>query len=267
MTSPHAEPDLSSTLASHAETKLLPPDEFSEYLLHSHGEMLPILRSLADRVSQITMIFNEGRDMVLSSLMASGPNGLIFEYGADAEMNRKALKASKLFCVTQLDKVKIQFIVSGLTSIEIDGRPAFRAQMPESLLRLQRREHYRLVIPVLQRLKCKIHFPSVNGKDYLVEADIADISGGGVCLIGVPSALPLELDMEFPGCSIELPEIGSITATLRLRSIKETVSRTGIRTQSIGCQFVGLPGPMGTLIQRFIMKVERERKARESGLG
>jgi len=267
MTSSNAEPDLSSTLASDAETNLLPTDEFSQYLLHSRGEMLPIFRRLAGRVSQIAMIFNEGRDMVLSSLMVSGPNGLIFEWGADAEMNRKALKASKLFCITQLDKVKIQFIVSDVTIIEIDGRPAFRAQMPESLLRLQRREYYRLVIPVLQRLKCKIHFPSVEGKDHLIEADIADISGGGVRLIGVSSGLPLELDMEFAGCHIELPDIGSIITTLHLRSVKETVSRTGMRTQNVGCQFVGLPGSMETLIQRYIMKVERERKARESGLG
>jgi len=267
MNSPDAEPDLSSTLASHAEANLLPTDEFSQYLLHSRGEMLPIFRSLADRVSQITMIFNEGRDMVLSSLMESGSDGLILECGADAEMNRRALKASKLFCVTQLDKVKIQFIVSGVTLVEISGRPAFRAQIPESLLRLQRREHYRLVIPVLQRLKCKIHFPSVEGNGHLIEVDIADISGGGVCLIGVPSGFPLELDMEFPECHIELPEIGAITTTLRLRNVKETVSRMGVRTQSVGCQFVGLPGSMGTLIQRYIMKIERERKARESGLG
>lgn len=267
MTSPDAEPDSSSTSASHAETKLLPTDEFSQYLLHSHGEMLPIFRRLIDSVSQVTMIFNEGRDMVLSSLMDSGPNGLILECGADAEMNRRALKASKLFCVTQLDKVKIQFVVSGVTQVEIGKRPAFRAQMPESLLRLQRREHYRLVIPVLQRLKCKIHFPSVEGKNHSIEADVADISGGGVCLVGLPSVLPLELDMEFPGSCIELPEIGSITTTLRLRNIKEAVGRMGVRTQSVGCQFVGLPGPMGTLIQRYIMKIERERKARESGLG
>jgi len=34
-----------------------------------------------------------------------------------------------------------------------------------------------------------------------------------------------------------------------------------------GCEFMNLPGPMQTLIQRYIIKIERERKAHESGLG
>jgi c-di-GMP-binding flagellar brake protein YcgR len=266
MTSPKVDPDARSAQVQNADTALLPTDEFSQYLLHARGEMLPIFRRLVERVSQITLLFNEGRDMVLSSLMDASPDGLVLEYGADAEMNRKALQMNKLFCITQLDKVKIQFILSGVTTTQVGGRPAFLAQLPESLLRLQRREHYRLVLPVLQRLKCKIRFPTVEGKEHQIEVEVADISGGGVCLIGFPAALSLELDMEFPGCHIELPEIGTIMTVLRLRSINEVVGRTGVRTQNVGCQFVGLPGPMETLIQRYIMKIERERKARESGL-
>ena len=34
-----------------------------------------------------------------------------------------------------------------------------------------------------------------------------------------------------------------------------------------GCEFCNLSGPMATLIQRYIIKVERERKARDSGIG
>jgi len=33
-----------------------------------------------------------------------------------------------------------------------------------------------------------------------------------------------------------------------------------------GCQFIDLPGAMVNLIQRYIFKVERERKARAQGL-
>jgi len=46
----------------------------------------------------------------------------------------------------------------------------------------------------------------------------------------------------------------------------ETVSRTGNKAQRAGCEFVKLPGPMLTLIQRYIIKVERERQARGSGI-
>lgn len=266
MTSPIAESGSGPTLTQQVVTELLPNDKFSQYLLHTKSEMFTVFRGLVEHVSQVNMIFNEGHDMVLTSLINYGDNGLNLDFGASAEMNRKALKADKLFCVAQLEKVNIQFILRGVEQVEIDGRPAFHAALPDSILRLQRRENYRLVTPIARPLKCKIRFAAVDGSSYLIEANVADISGGGVCLVGLPLNLPLETDMELPGCSIDLPEVGSIAATLRLRWLTETVNRSGARAQRAACEFVNLPGPMARLIQRYIIKTERERKVRESGM-
>lgn len=265
MTNPDTESGASPTVTQKVATEFLPADEFSKYLLYTKSEMFPVLRGLVEHVSQVTMMFNEGRNMVLTSLASCGDDGLVLDFGASTEMNRKALKAEKLFCVSQLEKVKIQFILRGVTQIEVGGRPAFHALLPESILRLQRREHYRLVTPIAQPLKCRIYVPALDGSTFPIEVRIADISGGGVCLAGVPLSLSLETDMEIPGCGIDLPEIGSIAATLRLHSVAETVSRSGVRARRAGCEFVNLTGPMARLIQRYIMKIERERKARESG--
>ena len=266
MTSPIAESGSGTAPTQKVVAELLPNDEFSQYLLRTKSEMFTVFRGLAEHVSQVTMIFNEGRDMVLTSLMSYGDDGLVFEFGASAEMNRKALKADKLFCDCQLEKVKIQFILRGVDQVEIDGRPSFRAALPDSILRLQRRENYRLVTPITRPLNCKLRFVAADGSSRLIEAHVADISGGGVCLVGLPLNLALETDMELPGCEIELPEVGSLTATLRLRWLTETVTRSGARAQRAACEFVDLPGPMARLIQRYIIKTERERKARESGM-
>lgn len=266
MTPPSDEPVASPPLTQQDVTEVLPNDEFSKYLLYTKSEIFAVLRGLIEHVSQVTMMFNEGRNMVLTSLISCSDDGLVLEFGASMEMNRKALKAEKLFCISQLDKVKIQFILRGVDQIEDGGRPAFHASLPDSLLRLQRREYYRLVTPIAQPLKCKIRVPDVDGSSFLIEVHVADISGGGVLLVGLPLSLPLETDVELSGCNIELPEIGSIASTLRLRSLTESVSRSGIRAKRAGCEFVDLPGPMARLIQRYIMKIERERKARESGM-
>jgi c-di-GMP-binding flagellar brake protein YcgR len=266
MTSTTADSGIDPADTPPAASELLPVDEFGQYLLHAKGEMFSVLRRLVDQVAQITLFFNEGRDLLLTSLIRYGENGLDLDFGASSEMNRKALEADRLFCATQLDKVKIQFILNGLRRTEIDGHPAFHAALPESILRLQRREHYRLATSLTRPLKCRIRFSSVDGAAHPLEAPVADISGGGVCLVGLPVSLPLEIDMEIPGCSIDLPEVGSITTTLRLRSISESANRMGVRSQRVGCAFVDLPGPMANLIQRYIIKIERERKARESGL-
>lgn len=266
MTSPATESVSGPPPAREAGTELLSLDDFSQYLLHTRSEMFTVFRGLVEHLTQITMIFNEGRDMVLTSLMRYGDNGLILDFGANAEMNRKALEADKLFCATQLEKVKIQFILRGVKRIEIDARPAFLAPLPDSLLRLQRREYYRLQTPIARPLKCTIGFPAVGGATHRVDAHVADISGGGVCLTGLPHSLPLERDMELPTCDIGLPEVGTISAALRLRSVEEVISRSGARSKRAGCEFIKLSEPMATLIQRYIIKTERERKARESGM-
>lgn len=266
MTNPGPEPGSSPAQTAKALAEILPTDEFSQYLLYGKSEMLPVLRGLVEQVSQVTMMFNEGRDMVLTSLVSCDDSGLILDFGASKEMNRLAQKAEKLFCVTQLGKVKIQFILRGVTEVDVGGRAAFHALLPESVLRLQRREHYRLSSSFMHPLKCRIRLVDANGASVLVDASVTDISGGGVGLAGLPLEVELEPDAEIPGCTIDLPEVGSIAATLILHRVQETTSRSGVRARRAGCEFVNLPGPMAKLIQRYIMKVERERKARESGM-
>jgi c-di-GMP-binding flagellar brake protein YcgR len=246
--------------------ELLSTDEFSEYMLKAKGEMFSVFKGLVEHVSQLTMFFNGGKDMILTSIVSYGDRGLVLDLGASSEMNRKALEADKLFCVTQLEKVKIQFILRGLQRIESGGRPAFLAGLPENVLRLQRREYYRLTTPIARPLKCVIPVPSTDGQPQLIQANVADISGGGLALAGLPLDMTIDTHMEFPGCKIELPEVGSVVVGLEICSVYETVSRIGQRSRRAGCQFIRLPGPMLTLIQRYIIKVERERKARESGM-
>lgn len=253
------------TPAAHAPP-VLDEGEYSRFMLRTPGEMLLVLRGLQEQVSQITIFFNEGQDMLLTTLAAVANDHLILDYGPSAEVNRKALEAGKHFCVTALDKVRIQFILRGFTKVDYEGRPSFRCELPEELLRLQRREYYRLVTPIVHPLKCLIPIQEPAGT-YLHEANVFDISCGGLGLSAPPEGIPFATDMAFANCRVELPEIGFVAGTLKVKNVFEITLRSGARVQRAGCEFTNLPGPMMTLVQRYIIKVERERKARESGLG
>lgn len=242
--------------------ELLEPANYGEYLLHNRSDMLRILRQLLDHGSQITLFFNEGSDLLLSILLAVKDDELIFDYGANNETNQRALEAAKLFCVTQLDNVRVQFILRSIKSIMHEGHPAFRAALPDSVLRLQRREYFRLTVPLAHRLTCQI--PLQDG--HRIEVGVIDISGGGIAMVVPPDKARFEPGMEFPNCCIELPEVGAVTTTIRVLSLFEITLRNGSRVKRGGCQFINLPGSMANLIQRYIVKVERERKARDSGL-
>lgn len=259
--SPTAQPTAAQKMAA----ELLSTDEFSQYMLNTKSEMFAVFRGMVEHVSQVTMFFNEGRDMVLTSMISYHDDGLYLDLGASTEMNRKAQEAQKLFCVTQLDKVKVQFILRGVKRVETKDGPAFFAALPDSVLRLQRREYYRLATPIARPLKCAITFSSASGERRTIDAHIGDISGGGLGVISIPLDIPLEPGLEL-SCKIDLPEVGVVTGTVVVRSVFESVTRSGTKSKRAGCEFVKLPGPMLTLIQRYIIKVERERKARESGM-
>jgi c-di-GMP-binding flagellar brake protein YcgR len=248
--------------------ELMQADDFDKYLLHSKKEILFILRAMLDRGSLITVYFNQGNDFILTSLLSISAEGnaMLLDPGSNAEMNRKALASDKLVFIATHDKVKIQFTVNGLRNSEFEGRPAFRATLPDTLLRLQRREYYRLTAPIAHPLKCSIPLKLADGSNTVLEAAVIDISGGGLAVMAPPSGVEFETDHLFENCRIVLPEVGTVTATLRVRSIFEFTLRSGAKVRRSGCEFINLPGHMLTLIQRYIIRVERERKARETGL-
>lgn len=241
--------------------ELLEPADYGQYLLRNHTEILHVLRQLQQHQSQITLFFNEGGDLLLTTLLAADERHLVFDYGASEATNQRALNAEKLFCITQLDKVRIQFVVRGMQGVAHEGRPAFRAPFPDTLLRLQRREYFRLVMPVTRRLVCQI---PVNGER--IEVDVVDLSGGGVAVMVPPSTTKFHAGMKFPGCRIELQDVGVVNATIEVMSIFELTMRNGAHVKRAGCRFVDLSPAVANLIPRYIIRMERERKAREAGL-
>lgn len=245
---------------------LLEAGDYAQYLLHAKGEITFVLKSLLDHVSQITIFFNEGKDLLLTTLVALEDDSILLDFGASSETNRKALTVEKLFCVASLEKVRIQFLLRGLKQTNFEGRPAFRAAFPTDLLRLQRREFFRLTMPITRPLKCQIPIAEADGNNtFVIDMNVVDISGGGLAL-ALPEGIDFAEGKEFPKCRIELPEVGTVTTTLKVRNQFEITLRSGARVRRAGCEFVKLPGAMLTLVQRYIIKVERERKARESGM-
>jgi c-di-GMP-binding flagellar brake protein YcgR len=248
--------------------ELMQADDYSKYLLHSKKEIVFILRAMRDSGVMITVYFNQGNDFLLTTLLSISADGntLLLDPGSNAEMNRKALASDKLVFIAAHDKVKIQFTVNHLSKAAYEGREAFRAAIPAELLRLQRREYYRLTAPIAHPLRCTIPVKLADGTKTTFETTVIDISGGGLGVMAPPEGVEFETDHLFENCRIELPEVGTVLATLRVRNVFEFTLRSGAKTKRSGCQFVDLPGHMMTLIQRYIIRVERERKARETGM-
>lgn len=234
-------------------------DDYSKYSVNWKKEVVYILRAIMEKGELLTAHFDHGKNFILTSIVGvdAEDDEVYLDVGANAAMNERIVDSDKIIFITTHDKVKVQFTAGWIEKTQYDGRDSFRIELPESLIKLQRREFYRVTTPISKPLKCLA--PTENGEK--MEMTVVDISIGGIGVI-LPS-LEIELDpgKTFTGCHLELPEIGVITAKLQLRTLFEVTLRNGQKNKRAGFQFVDLPANMQSMIQRYIIKMERERRA------
>lgn len=245
------------------------PDDYSQYLLHSRSDILAVLRSLIQKGALITVYFDQGKSFLLTSMLALNADnqGLVLDLGSNAEMNERALKAEKLILTTVVDKVKIQFSLSTLEATQYDGRSAFFGRIPDTLLRLQRREYFRLATPIANPIKLATTIRRADNSALQVSLSLLDISGGGVGLMVSPEVAGyLQKGEVLSDCRIRLPDEGLLVAKLVIRNKFDVTTRSGGQFVRAGCEFIDIPPSRLNMVQRYITRVERERKARLSGL-
>ncbi len=237
-------------------------EDFARFTVYSKTEILSILNSISDRNTTVSASFHNGRDTLLTSILNVSDDGneLVLDIGSDAEMNKRVLQAEELICITNHEKVKIHFIVRGVDPSKFEGRNAFLGDVPSTLVRLQRRDFYRIKTPLAATLKCIITLELRDGATQTIEAAVADISGGGLALVLPANDFPFETDQLLSNCGIDLPNIGKVMLTMRVRSIFEVTLANGKTIKRSGCQFINPSNSTVALIQRYIVQVEQDRK-------
>lgn len=240
-----------------ADTK---PDDESRFQIHSRTEIGFILKGAMTGGEMVSTHFSGGRESFVTALLAVDVKQgyCIFDAAGDPAVNRRLCASDRVSFVSRHDKIKIRWEVSNVTAVTFEGRPALRSGLPETLLKFQRREFYRAETPVVRPVKCSI--PQENGK--VVVVNLFDISLGGVGLNGFPDGFDLDIGRDLPGCTITLPEIGVINVTLQIRNALEVPLRDGRMGRRAGCMFLRPPPGTETLVQRYIIRLERERRAK-----
>ncbi|WP_428826978.1 flagellar brake protein [Azonexus sp. IMCC34842] len=242
---------------------------FAQFLLDSKQEVLFYLNLLAKRHSIFTAYINEGQQFFPTSIVAidESTGNIFLEPANDDEGSDSAQSARQITLVTKLDHVKIQIRLPALKQAKHQDQSVLAAPIPDAILRLQRREFFRLEPPLANPIHCKLATHGSDGVLKTFELTLSDISGGGVCLVGATAlAEHFRRDALFQQCRLEIPEEGVIQVNLRVRKTVEMSDRNGEHNLRIGCEFVNLPGIRLAFIEHYIARIERERKAKDSGL-
>lgn len=235
--------------------------ELERYQISSRAEIVSVLRAVAASRAMVTIGFNQGMDFIVTSLLGVDPDAdaLVFDFGADARSNARLLQAERLNVSTVLDRIKVQFASPGAVEVEFEGAPGLALPLPELLLRLQRREHYRVRTPLTRPLVASVPHPQEPGKR--AQLRILNLSCGGIAVVSAGEAVTLEPGTVLHDCRIELPEFGTVNTALEVRNAGSVEERGGKRTQRCGCRFLDVAPATLTLLQRYITRLERANAA------
>lgn len=222
----------------------------------ARGEVLSYLRQAVERRCPAAAHFGAG-DFIATTLLAVNPQfeELVFDHSGDPDANARLLRSGRLTFVTTVDQVKVQFDTQRAEITMFDGLPAYRTRLPGTLLRLQYREFYRVAPPLSRPIGCRLADPR-RPADTL-ELRVLDLSVGGLALL-VPADLKLATGQRLGPCRMELPEIGVLNFDAEVRSVVEHPTSGGGALRC-GLRFLPLPGPATSLVQRYVMKLQRER--------
>ena len=250
-------------------TNVLVPTQFSQeesrenFRIHSEIDIFFILRGIMQTNSLITLYPDYASDFILTSIIAidTDKKEMVVDYGTNNKQCQKALHSKELIFVTTQNRVKIEFVCNQIRKIQYEGQDAFAVNIPESLLRIQRRNHFRITTPIVKPLKCVIPIP---GQDSSAKAEVAllDISCGGIAVIDQHPIINFDPGMVYSDCKIALPDIGTITVNIQVKNTYEITLRNGQNCMRAGCQFIDLAASMEAMIQRYIIKQEQMRKTK-----
>lgn len=241
-------------------------ENWHDYEVQSRREIVALLRQIGEKKQLIRMKIKGEADVCVTSVLDVDADDGVFvlDRSINREQNERILSARSVMCETYLDKIRILFSVSGVQDTEFKGSSALLAQIPESLIRLQRREFYRMPTPVTNPVPALVPLPLDLGGN--ATFPLADISCGGVALLDHKLVLNSTIGQTFANCRIDLPEIGQVTTSLQVRNALDVTMLNNKTSRRIGCMFVDISRGNMAAVQRYITKLERERNAKLAGL-
>lgn len=235
-------------------------EDHDEFTITSRREIVFYLRQLINDGERVSFMFNEGQDSILTILLdVDEENGLIyFDWGGSEETNGRFLKCQRCFFVASPQGVRNQFVAGTPQEVTYEGHRAFALPLPGKYLRLQRREFFRMVLPMTRRPPCRIQLGSPEVEH---ELSVIDIGLGGVALEAQVPTLPLTIGQVIPQAVIDLNGPQVMRFDLEVRYLGQ-VAR-GIRQAAfVGCKFRRVSAGQEQELQKFITQIQREERAK-----
>jgi len=237
----------------------LQDEEFDDrYFLRGRMEIFNCLNDLIRHRENVTVYFNQGKDFILTALLEASSEHLLFDPGSDESSNRRLERAKGCVMTAVHQGIRTQFSTTWTPQRYLWGDDeVFRIPLPTRIIRLQRREAYRVALAVNKPVMTKLY-----GEDGLLrcELPIHDLSVDGIGLNAVEGKAPLAAGDRFE-VSFSVQTGRSVRCHAQVRHVTSMGKVAGHVNLRIGLCFLDLAQSIGARVQRYILQVEHQRAA------
>ena len=202
-----------------------------------------------------------GEELLVTTLLAVLPERqqLIFDCSGAAALNQRLLQAGQCLLTGRPEGIQVQFSGGPVSEVKHAGRPAFAMALPAFIVRLQRRDGFRIATPRANPLR----FFGRTPDGAALELPAFDISVTGIGLLAATPPEHLAPGMVLERCRFRLPDDSQdLHLAARVQHITEKEVRGGVRQWRVGMHFLDLPAGAEHRLQRYIARLERERHDR-----
>ncbi|MCK9283411.1 MAG: flagellar brake protein [Rhodocyclaceae bacterium] len=238
---------------------VLTDEHLDEFTITFRREILFYLRQLINDGVPVSISFNEGNETFLTMLLDVDEvrNILIFDWGGSEDVNTRFLKSEKNYFIARPQGIRNQFITGQAKEVTHRKRRAFAVKLPDKYVRLQRREFFRLSLPMSQRPPCTLRGPN----DQTMTFETVDIGLGGVALEIPAITFPCDMGAVFPRSRIDLKNFGELQVDIKI-CYSGQITRGNKQLVRLGCHFENLNHVQENELQRFITHVQREERSK-----
>jgi c-di-GMP-binding flagellar brake protein YcgR len=249
--------------------------ELERFVVYARAEIISMLRQLGEQAVLATVYYDRHAGFAVTTLLAVHPDvdEVIFDVPGDDLALGRLLAAGELVFVAFLERIKVQFRAGMAQATLHDGKPALRVGLPPEVLRLQRRDFFRVTSPSGKPAMCLVPYvegadgaegvghdegASERGATTYEKLALFDIGIGGLAVMDYPDKFALAQGMTIEGCYLDLPGIGQVIVSLKVRHLDQ-VPRSE-RARRVGCEFVNLAPQARMMLQRYVNMLEAEQR-------
>lgn len=232
-----------------------------DYLVQNRIGIVQKLRQLAKANCMVTATFNGGNQTMNTAVIdvIRDKELIALDYGPSESINAQLLAADRVIFKADLDGIDVQFTVNAINKARYQGEPVFAVPIPDSLLWIQRRQAYRVRVPM--GVPAHVEITLESGE--VEKCTVLDISAGGLAFHDLRYRLNLDPGALINNCKLVLPNQGSADVNLEVRNRFQVNRNKREAGQRLGCSFINLNMNFGANIQRYIHELELLRRRTE----